>query len=90
MSILKKKNDDIQEEPWVQCDSCDAWVHQICGLFNRLLNDENNTHYCCPNCLLKGLESGTRKPVVERCAPLLGVSFNAHFCVFFRCSVVLV
>ena len=78
-SILKKKNDDIQEEGWVQCDSCDSWVHQICGLFNRLLNDDNNTHYQCPQCLLKGLENNSRTPIVSRPNSMLEV--RASFCI---------
>lgn len=72
-TIMKKKNDDIQEEGWVQCDTCDAWVHQICGLFNRLLNDDNSTHYQCPECLLKGLQNGTRMPIAERPSSMLEV-----------------
>jgi hypothetical protein len=49
--LQKKKNDDEIEEGWVQCDACESWVHQICGLFNKGKNDQN-VHYLCPKCLM--------------------------------------
>lgn len=51
--LKKKKNDEIHEESWVQCDDCERWVHQICGLFNTRQNKEHHSEYCCPQCLLK-------------------------------------
>ncbi len=50
--LIKKKNDDEIEEGWVQCDACEGWVHQICGLFNKGRNDKNK-HYLCPDCLVQ-------------------------------------
>jgi E1A/CREB-binding protein len=61
----KKRNDDEQEEAWVQCDNCEGWVHQICGLFNKGRNNEERG-YLCPPCLLNGLESGHRSVPAER------------------------
>jgi Bromodomain/TAZ zinc finger/PHD-finger len=49
--LIKKKNDEVHEESWVQCDSCERWVHQICGLFNTRQNKEHQSEYCCPKCL---------------------------------------
>ena len=37
----------------MQCDVCECWVHQICGLFNKGRNKEE-TPYVCPMCLLDG------------------------------------
>ena len=37
----------------MQCDVCELWVHQICGLFNKGRNKED-TPYVCPSCLLEG------------------------------------
>ena len=51
--LEKKKNDEETEEGWVQCDVCELWVHQICGLFNKGRNKED-TPYVCPSCLLEG------------------------------------
>ena len=51
--LEKRKNDDEQEEGWVACDACGAWVHMICGLFNKGRNDDDMPYHC-PNCLLTG------------------------------------
>ena len=51
--VEKRKNDEEMEEAWVQCDTCEVWVHQICGLFNKGRND-HNVKYNCPTCLLQG------------------------------------
>jgi len=51
--LKKKKNDEVHEESWVQCDTCNRWVHQICGLFNTRQNKEHHSEYCCPKCLTK-------------------------------------
>lgn len=50
--LTKKKNDEVHEESWVQCDVCNRWIHQICGLFNTRQNKEHHSEYCCPLCLL--------------------------------------
>ena len=50
--LLRKKNDEVHEESWVQCDVCERWIHQICGLFNTRQNKEHHSEYCCPLCLL--------------------------------------
>lgn len=51
--LKKKKNDEVHEESWVQCDVCERWIHQICGLFNTRQNKEHHSEYCCPLCLLE-------------------------------------
>ena len=63
--LQKRKNDEEIEEGWVQCDACELWVHQICGMFNKGRNN-NDVHYLCPECLLDGLDSGERQRLEVR------------------------
>jgi len=50
--LLKKKNDEVHEESWVQCDRCERWVHQICALFNTRQNKDQRSEYLCPRCTI--------------------------------------
>ena len=61
--LSKRKNDEVQEESWVQCDDCERWIHQICGLYNTRHDKENTAAYSCPLCLLdKRKKSGGDPP----------------------------
>lgn len=51
-SLTKKKNDEVHEESWVQCDKCERWVHQICALFNTRQNKDHRSEYKCPRCTI--------------------------------------
>jgi E1A/CREB-binding protein len=69
--LLKKKNDELHEESWVQCDRCERWVHQICALFNTRQNKDQRSEYACPRCTIedrekKGKSEGTSStPMAE-------------------------
>uniref|UniRef100_A0A7S0VK33 histone acetyltransferase n=2 Tax=Polytomella parva TaxID=51329 RepID=A0A7S0VK33_9CHLO len=63
--LIKRKNDDVVEEGWVQCDACNAWVHMICGLFNKGRN-ARGVAYLCPECLLEGMKKGVRRKIETR------------------------
>ena len=71
MDLMKMKNEEQVSEPWVQCDQCQVWVHQVCGLFNKGQNGQE-THYLCPTCLMDGLKAGTRVPMHPRSKSMLG------------------
>jgi E1A/CREB-binding protein len=66
--LKKKKNDEVHEESWVQCDECESWIHQICGLFNTRQNKEHHSKYFCPKCLIKKRKEGMREPPRPPCA----------------------
>jgi len=51
--LNKRKNDETHEESWVQCDDCERWIHQICGLYNTRQDKENKSAYSCPLCLVE-------------------------------------
>ena len=51
-TLLKKKNDEVHEESWVQCDKCERWIHQICALFNTRQNKDQRSEYTCPKCTI--------------------------------------
>jgi len=50
--LLKKKNDEVHEESWVQCDKCERWIHQICALFNTRQNKDQRSEFTCPRCMI--------------------------------------
>jgi len=51
-TLSKKKNDEVHEESWVQCDKCERWIHQICALFNTRQNKDQRSEYTCPKCTI--------------------------------------
>ena len=65
-ALAKKKNDDDLEEPWVQCDYCNNWYHQICVLFNGRRNEGGEAPFTCPGCILSQLERKERTPTTTR------------------------
>jgi E1A/CREB-binding protein len=59
------KNDALPEEPWVQCDNCHSWVHQVCALFNGRTN-KSSASYMCPNCHVKRNDSDLIPPIARK------------------------
>jgi hypothetical protein len=53
--VLKRKTEEESAEPWVKCDRCSQWMHQVCSLYNHLagkaLSDEQ-IYFECPLCKL--------------------------------------
>lgn len=58
--LSKQKNSDVVEEPWVECDLCKRWYHQVCALFNERNNaisgEEEPFH--CPFCVISLRKAG--------------------------------
>lgn len=67
--LTKRKNDELHEEPWVQCDKCNRWVHQICVLFNGRKvdgkNEKQSEPFYCPSCLLEVRKSDPAKVPIK-------------------------
>ena len=53
LAKTKRKHDAENEENWVQCDHCERWVHQVCGMFNGRRNVSAEVPYICPYCLME-------------------------------------
>uniref|UniRef100_A0A7S2W510 histone acetyltransferase n=1 Tax=Mucochytrium quahogii TaxID=96639 RepID=A0A7S2W510_9STRA len=54
--LEKKKNAELAEESWVQCNQCNRWFHQICAMFNSRNEESKNSQYYCPMCILRYLD----------------------------------
>lgn len=50
--LLKRKLDEEISEPWVRCDFCDSWLHQICALYDGQL-ESSTKKFMCPMCLIE-------------------------------------
>lgn len=71
LANAKRKNAEVEHEPWVACDHCDRWVHMVCGLFNKG-NNRSDTTFLCPWCLTDLQQRGEWQPTEQRPQSMLG------------------
>ena len=66
-TLRKLKNSDVVEEPWVECDLCKKWFHQICALFNEQNNNSvaDGEPFHCPSCLRNARITQDLQPSTE-------------------------
>ncbi|XP_058746853.1 histone acetyltransferase HAC12-like [Vicia villosa] len=64
-NLKKQTNDDILEEPWVECNKCKRWQHQVCALYNNKKDLDSSANYICAICRLKEIENGVHVPLQE-------------------------
>mmetsp|Transcript_28045 Transcript_28045/g.47150 ORF Transcript_28045/g.47150 Transcript_28045/m.47150 type:complete len:1859 (+) Transcript_28045:236-5812(+) len=43
-NLLKRRADEELSEPWVECDSCGNWYHQICAFYSKLCANNAEVH----------------------------------------------
>ncbi|XP_024640764.1 histone acetyltransferase HAC12 [Medicago truncatula] len=61
-NLEKRNNDEVLEEPWVECTKCERWQHQICALYNKKADLDCRAEYICLLCRLKEIENGRHVP----------------------------
>eukprot|EP01038_Epipyxis_sp_PR26KG_P007672 gene7672-10441_t len=71
-SLLKRRSDEEVAEPWVECDTCNSWMHQICGLYvgSHMSNENSNEivlqKFECPMCKLKNFADNSVKLISSK------------------------
>ena len=58
--MLKRRSDEEVAEPWVHCDTCHHWMHQICALYtdclpSDALDNGEQAKFECPMCRLEAI-----------------------------------
>ncbi|KAL1538892.1 histone acetyltransferase [Salvia divinorum] len=66
--LYKGKNTEESGEPWVQCDRCERWQHQICALYNSERDLKGKAKYICPVCRFAEIKDKGHMPIT----PVLG------------------
>jgi len=56
--LLKRRHDEQTTEPWVECDRCGYWLHQICALYTD--SSVHHEYYFCPICVLEEAANTSR------------------------------
>lgn len=77
--FVRKKNDDVFPESWIQCSRCKEWMHCVCGLVHPR---QLSSSYVCPLCLIDDPHRSVKVQLGARQIPTCLLSDYLTKCIY--------